>query len=243
MTPLLRLLRHPRTSRFAALGLLGYFVGEWIVSASWRGAFTYRWARSGELGIPYCGRGDIPCSAIWPVMDAGMIITGVAIIVIAASWRALNWAPNAATAALIIGGIGLIGAAVITERVDYQWHVIALDVFFVFTTAGCLLVGVSNTTWLPGSGRTVLTVAGTLATVGYFALTGGLTGWLGPGGTERVVIYSLLAGLLIAGLRGAKRIDARPAGQGVADDAPTETFEPIAAGDPARPALVEETVH
>ena len=58
-------------------------------------------------------------------------------------------------------------------------------------------------TRLPGSGRTVLLAAGSIATVAYFATTAGLIEWLGPGGTERAVIYSLLIGLLVAGLRGA----------------------------------------
>lgn len=217
------LLRVPRTSRLAALALLLYFVAEWIVSASWRGAFEYRWTRSGELGIPFCGaHGDIACSAIWPVMNAGMILTGLAIIVLAASWRALAWVPNPATAALTVSGLGLIGAGLVTERISYPVHITLMNVFVAFGAAGCLLIGVSASTRLPGSGRTVLVVAGAIAAVAFFALTGGLTSWLGPGGTERAAIYALLIGLLVAGVRGAARIATDP------PEAATEGLEVLA---------------
>lgn len=215
------LLRHPRTSRVAALALLVYFFAEWIVSASWRGAFEYRYTTSGELGIPFCGsRGDIPCSEIYPLMNLGMIITGLAVIVIAASWRALRWVPIPATGALLISGCGVIAAALVKQTLNYPVHMTLMNVFLGFGAAGCLLAGVSPATRLPGSGRTVLVVAGTVATVGFFLYTGGLNAWLGPGGTERLTIYVLLAGLLVAGLRGAGRIDVEY-GDADGGDAPT----------------------
>lgn len=215
------LLRNPRTSRLAALLLLVYFAAEWIVSASWRGGFTYRWARSGELGIPYCGaRGDLPCSSIWPLMNAGMILTGAAIIVIAASWRALKWVPNTATGALCVSGAGLIASGLVTERVDYAVHATLMNVFLAFGAAGCLLVAASSSARLPGSGRLLLGVAGAVASVAVLAYTGGLTGWLGPGGTERAAVYSILIGLFVAALRGAARIPdhSRTAGETVSGD-------------------------
>lgn len=206
MTTLSAALRHPRTSRLAALTLLVYFLVEWIVSASWRGAFEYRYTTSGQLGIPFCGsHGDIPCSAISPVMNAGVIITGLAVIVLAASWRALDWVPVPASGALIISGLGLIAAGLLTERVSYALHLTSMSVFLAFGAGAALLIGVSSATRLPGSGRTVMVVAGIVAAVAYFCFTGGLTGWLGPGGTERAAIYSVLIGLIVAGLRGVAR--------------------------------------
>lgn len=206
MTSIATLLRRPRTSRIAALVLLTYFAAEWIVSASWRGNFEYTWTRSGELGIPYCGLGDVPCSTIYPLMNVGMIITGLAVVVIAASWRALGWAPVPAASALVISGGGLTAAGLIAESDSYRLHVTAMNVFFVFGAGALLLIGVSAATRLPGSGRSVLLVAGAVAAVAYFAYSGGIVGWLGPGGTERAIVYSLLIGLLIAGLRGAAQI-------------------------------------
>lgn len=203
MTRLTNLCRDPRISRVIALVLIQYFVAEWIVSASWRGGFTYRHAMSGELGIPFCGaKGDIPCSAIYPVMNVSMAVTGAAIIVIGLCWRVQKWVANPGTTALGVSGAALIVAGIINQQLDYEFHITAMNVFLVFGALGSLLIGASNSTRLPGSGRTVLVVTGAVSAVAFFAYNGGLTSWLGSGGTERAAIYPLLIGLIIAGVRG-----------------------------------------
>ena len=203
MTTITTRLRDPRIARFGAVALLVYFAAEWVVSASWRGQYGYRAIPTGPLGIEFCGpRGNWPCSALYPAMNVAFGITGCAIVLLAVTWLARRAIPIAGGVALIVAGAGLLTAGILTQRVDYDAHVAAMSVFYVFGALGVLFIGASDATRLSVLARAALILAGAMSTVAYFAFVSGLTGWLGDGGTERAVIYPILVGLLIAGLTG-----------------------------------------
>ncbi|RPA02605.1 DUF998 domain-containing protein [Gordonia sp. OPL2] len=231
-------LRDPRVARVSAIVLLQYFAVEWVVSATWRGEYAYRTDTVGPLGIPFCGpQGTWPCSALYPAMNVSFVITGLAIAVIGGSWLIRRAVAVPAGGALAIAGGALVVAGVITEKTDYPVHVTAMTVFYVFGALSCLLIGVSGPTRLPKTSRTALTIGGGVATVAYFCFAGGLTAWLGSGGTERAIIYGILVGLLVAGVAGTSAApDRRRAGAHRAEDradADAETTELATTPGPA----------
>ncbi|MGV9712529.1 DUF998 domain-containing protein [Gordonia sp. NPDC003424] len=194
-------LRDPRIARIAAIGLLQYFAVEWVVSASWRGQYTYRTDITGTLGIPFCGpQGGWPCNALYPAMNVSFVLTGLSIAVIGATWLARRVVETPACVALIIGGAALAVAGVITEQTDYPVHTTAMTVFYVFGALGTLLAGVSTAGRLAARARGALVIGGAISTVAFFCFAGGLTGWLGSGGTERAIIYGILVALFVAGV-------------------------------------------
>lgn len=193
-------LRHPRFAVVAALTTLVYFVAEWVVSATWRGLYGYRDDHIGPLGVPFCGpAGNWPCSALYPVMNVALIVTGLAVTAVALSWtvRAAITAPHGAL--LAAAGAGLAVAGIVTEHDSYPLHTTAMTVFLVLGAVSILLIGSSGSTRLPKRATRFAAIAGLAATVGYFAYAGGYTLLLGAGGIERLVVYPVLAALIVLG--------------------------------------------
>lgn len=197
-----------QTARISALTLLVYFAAEWVVSATWRGHYGYRDVTVGPLGVPFCGpSGTWPCSALSPVMNVALVITGLAIAALACAWMARTRTAWPHALMLVIAGAGFAAAGIITEKIDYPLHSLTMNMFGVLGALGCVLIGVSSTTRLHSTVRLVLTAGGILSTIGYFCYTAGFTGLLGAGGTQRLIIYPILIALLIAGLSGGTASD------------------------------------
>lgn len=198
-------LRNRRITGYVALVVLQYFLAEWIVSATWRGQYGYRDDVVGPLGLAFCGpSGNWPCSALYPLMNVSFVLTGLAICFVALSWAVQRLATYAHTAFVAIAGLALAFSGVVTETTDYPLHSTAMTVFFVLGSLGILLIGLSLTSALSGQLRTVAVVAGFAATIGYFCFTGGHTGLLGPGWTERLVIYPILFAVVVIGCAGMR---------------------------------------
>ena len=51
----IRLLIDPRITLVAALVVLQFFAAEWVVSATWRGQYSYQTDQIGPLGLEFCG--------------------------------------------------------------------------------------------------------------------------------------------------------------------------------------------
>ncbi len=193
-------LHRPRFALVAALVTLSYFVSEWVVSATWRGQYGYRDDTVGPLGVPFCGpKGNWPCSALYPVMNIALIITGVAVLAVTLSWvvrRAIT-TPNA----ILLGGagVGLAVAGAVTEQDSYPIHTTAMTVFLVLGAVGVFLVGSSGSTELSPSAKRFAVAAGVAAMVGYFGYTGGFTELLGSGGAQRLAVYSILVAIIVLG--------------------------------------------
>lgn len=194
-------LQRPRIPRYASLVILLYFAAEWVVAATWRGLYSYRADGFGLLGLPFCGPGgNWPCSALYPAFNAGCVLSGLAIVIVVLSWQVnrLIAAPQALL--LIGGGVGLALSGVITQRVDYDWHVTAVNVFLALGAVGVFLAGVSASTHLAAAAKWYAVAAGVVAMVGYFSYLGSLTTLLGPGGTQRLAVYAILSAIVVLGL-------------------------------------------
>ncbi|AZG45706.1 hypothetical protein [Gordonia insulae] len=201
MTKATAFLRDPQSTRWIALLVLVYFAAEWVVSASWRGNYTYRDVTVGPLGVPFCGpQGTWPCSATSPVMTIALVVTGIAIVLVATSWLLQHRLSIPHGSMLAISGLALAVTGIVSVKTDYPVHSAALHVFVVFGALGSVLVAVSSTTGLGAVPRLVLGVGGITATIGYFCYAPGLTDWMGAGGAERLMIYPVLIAILVAGV-------------------------------------------
>jgi hypothetical membrane protein len=198
MPPTTAGLHNPRIPRYVSLVILLYFAAEWVVAATWRGLYSYRADGFGLLGLPFCGPGgDWPCSALYPAFNAGCVLSGLAVVIVVLSWQftRLIAAPHAL---LLIGsGLGLALSGVITQRVDYDWHVTAVNVFLALGAVGVFLVGTSASTGLAVGAKRYAVVAGVAAMVGYFGYLGSLTTLLGAGGTQRLAVYAILSAIIV----------------------------------------------
>lgn len=195
-------LHHPRFAMVAALVTVVYFVAEWVVAATWRGHYGYRDDQIGPLGVPFCGpEGNRPCSALYPLMDVALVITGLAVAAVALSWMLRRAATAAHGLLLMAAGVGLAVAGAVTERGDYALHTTALTAFLVFGPVAIFLIGSSRSpsaaAGFPCGAMRFAAVAGLAGTAGYFAYVGGYTSLLGPGGTQRLVVYSVLIALIV----------------------------------------------
>lgn len=204
-------LRSRRVTAVAALLVLQYFAAEWVVSATWRGEYGYRDDYVGPLGLPFCGpQGNWPCSALYPVMNVSFVLTGAAICFVACAWIAQRVVATAHGTLLAIAGVALTLVGLVTERTDYPLHSTAMHVFFVLGTLSILLIAVSATTRMASGPRSFATAAGLVGIVAYFAYVAGYTGWLGSGGTERVIVYSVLVSVVVLGVGGNRAVAAKP---------------------------------
>lgn len=225
MSHIRNMLQHPRFAMYAALASILYFVAEWVVSASWRGHYGYRDVKVGPLGVPFCGpNGNWPCSALYPVMDVAMVVTGVALVAVALSWSVRRATAAIPAALLATAGAGLAVAGVITEQVNYPVYVTALTVFQVLGSMSVLLIGASTVTRLPRSAKLFAAAAGVAGATGYFAGVGGFTDLLGQGGTERLTMYAVLIAIIVLSVAGTGR-RSRP----LADTAAPRELEEVGA--------------
>lgn len=202
MTKVLMMLFQPRFTRIAALATLVYFVAEWVVSASWRGYYGYRDNPVGPLGVKYCGtHGDWPCSAIYPVMDLALIITGLAVVAVALSWVVRGIASPPHGLLLAVAGIGLAVSGVFTEQFRYPLYAAAITVFLVLGPVAVFLIGACGTAQLGTTAGRFTTLAGAAGVIGYVSYASGATTLLGAGGSQRLAIYSVLVAIIVAGCR------------------------------------------
>ncbi len=203
MTGILTNLARPRIALVAALLTLSYFAAEWVVSATWRGHYSYRDDRIGPLGVAFCGtEGTWPCSALYPVLNVATVLTGLAIITLALSWIAARSVAATHGVLLAVAGAGFALSGIFTEQVSYPTYATGLAVFTVLGPIAILLIGASNTTRLPATAKLFAAVIGLLGIIARFAYTGHFVTVLGSGGTERVAVYAVLVAAIVLGVSG-----------------------------------------
>lgn len=199
-------LRDPRIPRYVSLLILLYFAAEWVVAATWRGLYSYRADGFGLLGLPFCGPGgDWPCSALYPAFNIGCIVSGLAVLIVALVWRFSRLIALPQALLLSASGLGLALSGVFTQRVDYDWHVTAVNVFLALGAVGIFLVGISGSTLLAPAAKRYAVAAGVAAMVGYVSYLGSLTAPLGPGGTQRLAVYAILSAVVVLGVTTSPR--------------------------------------
>ncbi|MBB2990461.1 putative membrane protein [Mycolicibacterium iranicum] len=205
MLRLLGWLANPRVTAWASLSTLLFFAAEWVVSATWRGNYGYREDLLGPLGVAFCGpAGEWPCSRLYPVMNVGLVVTGVAVAVVAAGWIVQRVTDRGHAILLMVAGFGLAASGVVTNRVDYSWNLTAIVTFMTLGSVSVLFVALGSTAAMSVERRGVAVVAGVASLLGFLAFVGGHD-IFGPGGAQRTAVYGVLVAVIALGTAGLRR--------------------------------------
>lgn len=205
MTTIAERLSSARTTAWIALIPLVFFAAEWVVSATWRGHYSYRTDAVGQLGVAFCGpAGDWPCSELYPAMNVSLVVTGIAVAAVAAGFLAQRVTDRAHAILLAASGIALAASGVLTYRVDYSWNLTAIVGFMTLGSVSVLLIAISSTSHMSGERRGIAVVAGVVSLVGYFAFMGGHS-FFGAGGAQRMAVYGILVAVVALGTAGFRQ--------------------------------------
>lgn len=204
MTRIAGWLRSDRITGWVALIPLLYFAAEWVVSASWRGYYGYREDLLAPLGVPFCGpEGTWPCSDLYRAMNVALVVTGLAVAFVAASFLVRRVTDRGHALLLIAAGAGLACSGVVTPSVDYAWNSTAAQVFMALGAVGVLLIAVSSTSTMTAERRGLAVLSGVVSLIGYFSLVGGHL-MFGFGGAQRMAIYGVLVAVIALGTAGLR---------------------------------------
>ncbi|MGV8873804.1 MAG: hypothetical protein ACOH2Q_14835 [Rhodococcus sp. (in: high G+C Gram-positive bacteria)] len=183
-------------ARWAGLSVVQFVLVEYIVSATWRGLYSYRNNYISELGIPFCGpTGSWPCSQLYILLNVSIALFGVAIAAMAGSWYIVRRIDGRAASFFLVAGAGAVTAGVINQGVNYQIHSFGATAFFVFGNFGLVIAGGHLS--LRRGIRVVVTALGSIGLAGYFAYMAGQEFGFGIGSMERVATYALLVGVVV----------------------------------------------
>ncbi len=221
MTRIAAWLANPRITAWWALAPLAYFVAEWVVSATWRGHYGYRREQLGPLGVAFCGpAGDWPCSELYPAMNAGLVVTGLAVTFVAVSLLVQRRVDRGPALALAVAGWGLAASGLVTYRVDYAWNLTFVVMFMTLGSVAVLFLALSSGSAMSSERRGVALACSVVSLVGYLAYMGGHTVF-GSGGAQRMAIYGILAAVIAVGTTGFVRTRAHdPQAREVVEETP-----------------------
>jgi hypothetical membrane protein len=192
-------LRDARTTAWVALVPLLYFAAEWVVSATWRGHYSYSDDVIGPLGLAFCGpAGNWPCSALYPAMNVALVVTGLAVAFVAASLGVQRIVDRGHAILLLAAGFGLALTGVVTQRVSYSWNLTGIIAFTVLGSVSVLFIALGATTDMSVERRGVAVLAGVTSLVGLFAYLGD-HGVFGSGGAQRIAVYGILVAVIAIG--------------------------------------------
>ena len=185
-----------RIGYWAGISVVQLLVVEYVVSATWRGLYSYRRNFVSELGVQFCGpTGNWPCSALYPAMNVSIALFGLALIVAALCWLVTGCLDARGGVLLIVAGIGGVVAGVVSQSANYEIHSFGATVMFVVGSLGMMVAGGHRT--LPRTIRIAVTTLGGLGlAAGLFYISGHEFG-LGSGTIERVVVYSILVATVL----------------------------------------------
>lgn len=198
-------LRDARVTAWVALVPLLYVSAEWVVSATWRGYYSYSDDVIGPLGVAFCGpAGNWPCSALYPAVNVALVVTGLAVAFVAASLYAQRIADRGHAILLCAAGFGLATTGVVTQHVSYSWNLTGLLVFMVLGSVSALFIALGASTEMTVERRGVAVVAGGVSVVGLFAYLGDHD-VVGSGGAQRMAVYGVLVAVLAVATTGLRR--------------------------------------
>ncbi|WP_370332166.1 hypothetical protein [Mycolicibacterium hippocampi] len=204
MVRVLGYLKDARVTGWVSLTTLVYFAAEWVVSATWRGYYGYREDLLGPLGVAFCGpQGNWPCSELYRVMNIALVLTGLAIVFVAASLLVQRVTERGHAALLMVAGFGLAASGVITHQVSYTWSLTATTVFTTLGSVSVLFIAMGSKTEMSAERRGVAVIAGIVSLVGYFSYIDGHD-FFGAGGAQRMAVYGILAAVIVLGTAGLR---------------------------------------
>lgn len=185
-----------RIGYWAAISMVQVFVVEFIVSATWRGLYSYRTNFISELGVPFCGpSGNWPCSKLYVIMNFSIALLGVAMVVAALAWMVTGVLDPRGGVLLTIAGGGAGVAGVFNQGLNYPIHSYGATLLFIIGSLALIVAGGHPTLHRPI--RITVTTLGTVALASALFYIGGHHFGLGIGTVERITVYSIIAGCIV----------------------------------------------
>ncbi|MGA9871727.1 MAG: DUF998 domain-containing protein [Rhodococcus sp. (in: high G+C Gram-positive bacteria)] len=185
-----------RIGYWAGVSVVQLLVVEFVVAATWRGLYNYRNNFISELGVAFCGpSGNWPCSNLYVLMDASIAAFGIAIAVAALSWMVTGVLDVRGGVLLAVAGAGAVVAGVVNQGINYGIHSFGATLMFVVGSLGLIVAGGHRS--LRRTIRMVVTTLGAVALVASLLFIGGHSFGIGIGAVERIVAYSILAGIVV----------------------------------------------
>lgn len=185
-----------RIGYWAGLSVVQFLAVEFIVSATWRGLYSYRTNFISELGVPFCGpTGSWPCSKLYVLADVSIAAFGIALVLAALAWLVTGVVDLRGGILLLVAGLGAVVGGVVNQGLNYEVHSFGATVFFVVASAGLIVAGGHRT--LRRKVRLTVTALGGLGLTASLCFISGHSFGLGVGAVERVVVYSILVGTIV----------------------------------------------
>lgn len=190
---------NPRVTGWISMTTLFFFTAEWIVSATWRGNYSYVQNLLGPLGVAFCGPlGNWPCSRLYPLFNVSLLATGFAVTVVAASFLVQRVTDRGHAILLMAAGIGMYFSGLFTNDVDPSINLTAILTFMSLGSVSVLFVAMGSNTKMTLERRGVAVTAGSVSILGFLAFVGG-TNLFGPGGAQRTAVYGILVAVTALG--------------------------------------------
>lgn len=182
-----------RISLYLTLAALQFFVCEFLVAGTWRGAYSYSANFISDLGVPFCGvDGTAPCSSTAVIMNLSFIVLGVAYLISAALWHRMTDLPAISLVFLVLAGIGVITVGFAPSNTLWKLHSLGATLSLIFGSLFALTAALSLWSQRTGAAKYVTAALAVIGLVGYFCFTYQWNLGLGPGGIERVAVYATI---------------------------------------------------
>lgn len=166
---------------------------EYLVSGSWRGAYSYRDNFISQLGVRFCADGA--CNTSYWLLNVSIGLVGAGLAIVAHTlWR--NARTHSAAVLFAVAAAGAVVAGACPEDRSWAVHAAGADLFFIFAPIGVLTFASSCRDRL-GVSRFFMTATAALAVACLIVYLQGKQSWIGPGVLERGTVYAALAGLLV----------------------------------------------
>ena len=213
--PRLGPLVHRSVHHGAALWLVGalqFVLAMAIVQLFWTGHPAYSLTNNviSDLGNTQCGpwphatSHDV-CSPWHEVFDVSIVVLGALVVlgaVLARTGFPIRRSSSVGLWMIALAGVGSIGVGVAPENVNLTVHAASATLAFVVGNLGLLVLGVAmfrDTRW---SGLRAYTLfSGLVGLVAAVLFLRGITGAVGTGGMERLIVDPLLLWLIVAPVR------------------------------------------
>lgn len=190
---------------FLALTLTS-LLAEPVVIAMTTSPYSVARQAISDLGVTTCGpvpalSGDIEvCSPGWPLMNAAMALTGMALTICAALLRRHLGISVGAVIALVVAGVSTIGAAAIPLNVSFAGHLVAAMPAFPAQAVAMILLAKSFGYRLGPRWRVAFLLGGTITALCTVLFVAPASWELPFGVIERIAAYTLPAALTAVAL-------------------------------------------
>ena len=171
-----------------------FFLAEYLVSGSWRGAYSYRDDQISELGVKHCVNGG--CNTSYWLMDISFVLVGMGLLFWAHPlWKAVETRSQAAL--FLAAGLGAVVGGAFPENNNWLIHYLGADVFCIFAPIGALFLCARCWHRL-GTSRYAMLVLSIVSIACFIAYIQGGKSWISIGVLERAIVYPAVVAMLVA---------------------------------------------